>query len=251
MSKSQQQQFIETLIPYAEADYLKTGVLPSITISQAILESNWGKSGLTKNYNNAFGIKADKSWTGKKVNMGSNEWNPATGKMVMQDSYFRVYDNLGQSVRDHSDFFWKNGRYADFLQSMKSGNYKEAVLELGKTGYATDPDYSVKLRSIIETYDLDKVDKGEKPSDMVWIENRNNNAGDISDSREELEDIEENGGGFVDRLKNGLNPMTGIAETMNNFVEETLPNAGFILAGIVVGVIGLIFLFNESGTGVE
>nr|SUY22553.1 mannosyl-glycoprotein endo-beta-N-acetylglucosamidase [Clostridioides difficile] len=40
---------------------------PSITIGQAILESGWGNSKLTKQSNNLFGIKADKAWKGKSV----------------------------------------------------------------------------------------------------------------------------------------------------------------------------------------
>ncbi len=32
-------------------------ILPSMTIAQAILESNWGKSGLAKDCHNYFGMK--------------------------------------------------------------------------------------------------------------------------------------------------------------------------------------------------
>ena len=51
--------------PDTAADMQKSGVLASLTIAQAILESGWGKSGLTVKGNALFGIKAGKSWSGK------------------------------------------------------------------------------------------------------------------------------------------------------------------------------------------
>ena len=52
------QQFIERLVPHAQELQDGYGVLPSIILGQAILESNWGKSTLASKYNNLFGIKA-------------------------------------------------------------------------------------------------------------------------------------------------------------------------------------------------
>ena len=34
------------------------GLFPSVMIAQAALESGWGESGLSKKYNNYFGVKA-------------------------------------------------------------------------------------------------------------------------------------------------------------------------------------------------
>ena len=59
--------FIGRIAPLAVEDMKKTGVLASLTIAQAILESGWGESTLAKNYNNLFGIKADSSWKGESV----------------------------------------------------------------------------------------------------------------------------------------------------------------------------------------
>ena len=60
----EQKKFIERVGALAAADMQKSGVLASLTIAQAILESGWGKSGLTVKGNALFGIKAGKSWTG-------------------------------------------------------------------------------------------------------------------------------------------------------------------------------------------
>jgi transposase len=69
----EQKKFIERVGALAAADMQKSGVLASLTIAQAILESGWGKSGLTVKGNALFGIKAGtselhpKSWTRKST----------------------------------------------------------------------------------------------------------------------------------------------------------------------------------------
>lgn len=52
-----QQQFIDLLVPGAKEAYNKYRVFPSVTIAQAILESNWGKSDKADKCKNIFGIK--------------------------------------------------------------------------------------------------------------------------------------------------------------------------------------------------
>ena len=51
------QQFISTLGPLATKDMRTSGILASITMAQAILESGWGTSELAVNANNYFGMK--------------------------------------------------------------------------------------------------------------------------------------------------------------------------------------------------
>ncbi|HFI0035814.1 TPA: glucosaminidase domain-containing protein [Streptococcus suis] len=41
-----------------------TGILSSVILAQAILESAWGNSILAQEANNLFGIKADSNWLG-------------------------------------------------------------------------------------------------------------------------------------------------------------------------------------------
>lgn len=54
-----QKQFVREVYPEAMKSYREKGILPSITIAQAILESSWGNSELAKSPNyNLFGIKA-------------------------------------------------------------------------------------------------------------------------------------------------------------------------------------------------
>src|SRR6476469_583637 len=84
-----------------------TGLFASLMMAQAILESSDkhgvpGNSTLARLYNNHFGIKADRGWTGKKVNLQTRE--VFDNKDVMVGDYFRVYDEPEQSFKDRIQF---------------------------------------------------------------------------------------------------------------------------------------------------
>ena len=49
--------FIKMIGDAAVSYYKEYRILPSLTIAQAILESNWGKSGLSRDCYNFFGMK--------------------------------------------------------------------------------------------------------------------------------------------------------------------------------------------------
>ena len=55
---TEQKNYIELVGKVAKSDMKNSGVPASLTIAQAILEGNWGKSELAKNGNAIFGIKA-------------------------------------------------------------------------------------------------------------------------------------------------------------------------------------------------
>ena len=147
--------FIEAMAPVAQESYKEHGVLPSITLAQGIIESAWGKSGLTVQGNNLFGIKADISWTGPVIEMNTQEF--VNGQYITVVARWRVYDRWEDSILDHGKFLKENIRYEQAgVFSVK--NYKEQAEALLRAGYATDPNYSNKLCSMIESYSLDQYD---------------------------------------------------------------------------------------------
>ena len=93
-------EFLAEIGPAAVDDMIATGVLASVTIAQAILESNWGKSAPN---NTLFGIKGD-----GQVLKTMEEIN---GKMVEVVDGFAVYDSWVDSIFSHSLFLKINGRY--------------------------------------------------------------------------------------------------------------------------------------------
>ena len=63
---------------------------------------------------------------------------------------------------DHSVFLESRDRY-NSLFKLRKNNYVKWAIGLRKAGYATDPAYADKLISIIERYELWKLDGSKKP----------------------------------------------------------------------------------------
>ena len=108
------------------------------------LESGWGKSEI-RGSNNLFGIKATGGWTGPTVNATTTEY--IDGKAVKKIEKFRAYASYAEGFRDWAQLVAKNPRYA---AALTPGNDAAAFARgLAKGGYATDPDYAVKLTRTI------------------------------------------------------------------------------------------------------
>ncbi|WP_458114848.1 glycoside hydrolase family 73 protein [Enterococcus faecium] len=151
------QQFIERLVPHAQELQDGYGVLPSIILGQAILESNWGKSTLASKYNNLFGIKAYGDQ--KKISLETKEFVNEEWITIQGD--FKVYDSWEQSMDDHTQLFvqgvdWNPALYEKVITAT---NYQEAAQALQEAGYATDPGYAQKIIQVIETYQLNQYDR--------------------------------------------------------------------------------------------
>lgn len=142
--------FVNSLKDGAVEAYNKYGVLPSLTMAQAILESGWGNSAIG---NNIFGIKAGSGWTGKTKTCKTGEQN-SDGSRYTITATFRDYDSVAESVEDHAKLL-TSSRYQSVIDS---SNYKEACVNVKKCGYATDVNYANSLINIIETYGLDQWD---------------------------------------------------------------------------------------------
>ena len=128
----------------------KYGVLASLTIAQAILETGWGKASVG---NNIFGIKAGGSWTGGSVSARTREWN---GKAyVTITAAFRAYASIAASIEDHAALLAGNSRYKNIIGCT---DYKQVCRYIQADGYATDPGYASKLISLIEQYGLHQFD---------------------------------------------------------------------------------------------
>ncbi|MFJ5562767.1 glycoside hydrolase family 73 protein [Lysinibacillus xylanilyticus] len=149
--------FIDEIAPLAvELNKQTGGVLPSVTIAQAILESNYGKSELAIKANNLFGIKG--SYKGKSVKMQTMEYK--NNKSYTIETEFRAYPDLKSAFIDHTKLIlegtsWNEHQYYDVLAA---ANYQEAAHALKKNHYSTDPMYPEKLIAIIEQYNLGKYD---------------------------------------------------------------------------------------------
>lgn len=150
--------FIDEIKDEAIKNYKEYKILPSITISQAILESSWGDSDLAKKYNNLFGIKADIFWKGDYVTLETLEFKDTT----INDK-FRVYKNKNQSIEDHAKFLVDNERYREG-GVFKAKTYIQQATALQDSGYSTAQDengqkrYARDLMNLIRQYNLQLID---------------------------------------------------------------------------------------------
>ena len=130
-------------------------ILACISMSQAILESSWGE-GKHALQNNHFGIKCH-NWTGASF-YAIDDDKDEDGNLI--ESCFRTYDAADESWRDHS-IFLQQPRYQLLYDC--GLDYRAWAFGLQNAGYATDPEYANKLISIIERYELYKLDGMSSP----------------------------------------------------------------------------------------
>ena len=152
-----QQSFFNKILPAIQQVSQKNSIVTSVMLAQSILESGWGTSQLATNAYNIFGIKADSSWKGNTYTVQTKE--VVNGKTITVEKQFRAYKSLLESISDYGSFFtstaWRTKNYASFLQAT---NYETALTSLLASGYATDPAYAEKLKSLIQRYSLDQYD---------------------------------------------------------------------------------------------
>ena len=147
-----QKAFVAKIGAAAREDMRVTGILASLTIAQAICESGWGASGLTRAANNLFGIKG--SYNGRSVQYPTQEY--INGRYVKIKAQFKSYPDWPASINDHSALFLRLDRYANLRGET---DYREACRKVAADGYATSPTYTTTLVKLIEDYDLTVWDK--------------------------------------------------------------------------------------------
>ena len=144
--------FLASIHDGALSGWKNYGVLPSVTAAQAIIESAWGRSALSTEGHNLFGIKG--SYNGQSINMMTRE--VYGGRSVYVNAAFRRYDNNSQSVDDHGRFLAVNSRYHNLLWQQ---DYRTVTRLIRQDGYATDPSYTTTLNSVIQRYNLTEWDR--------------------------------------------------------------------------------------------
>ena len=151
--------FLNQIIPSATVIAAQNDLYASVMMAQAILESGWGTSTLSKapNYN-LFGIKGE--YNGESINMETLEDSGGQNYYPI-NAEFRKYPSYAESLQDYAALLangtsWNPTYYAGAWKS-NAATYQDATAYL--TGrYATDTAYSTKLNRIIAQYGLDQYD---------------------------------------------------------------------------------------------
>lgn len=144
----------------AVKSHQETGMSAALQVAQAILETGWGQYVPVDKYsgqfsNNLFGMKG----TGSAGSIISTTWEVYNGVSYTVDDYFRAYNNVEENWRDHKDLLLTRSWYAPFRAVMA-----DPVLGawgLRKSGYATDPQYPIKLISLMKQHNLFQLDEVE------------------------------------------------------------------------------------------
>jgi flagellar rod assembly protein/muramidase FlgJ len=139
--------FVASIAPTAKAVAEELGIDPRIVIAQAALETGWGTS---VKRNNLFGIKSH----GKKDGLMVQTHEVLDGKRIKVRDSFRQYDSYDASIADYGSFLKQNKRYKPMLQAT---TLREQVEALGKSGYATDPEYADKVMAIAKSKRLEAL----------------------------------------------------------------------------------------------
>jgi flagellum-specific peptidoglycan hydrolase FlgJ len=152
-------EYIENYKDLAIVEMYRTGIPASITLAQALHESNYGTSPLAMKANNHFGIKCKNYWIGKTYYHKDDDLNKR-GQLI--ESCFRAYTEDIDSYVDRSNFLMQTDRYKVLFNYDKE-DYTSWAYGLKNCGYATDPNYAEKLISKIERYNLAAYDKSDDP----------------------------------------------------------------------------------------
>ena len=132
------------------------GVNPSVVIAQAILESGYGTSKLSK-YNNIFGLNNYND--GYLIGAGfivievPQEKN---GKLYYNYERMATFSNLMDCIRSLKKWYTRP-KYIENLIEAGTDSTKQ-IIAIKKSGYATDSKYVDKIVDIIKRFNLTQYD---------------------------------------------------------------------------------------------
>ena len=144
-------EFVSQVMPTIRRAASALGLNPLGLLAQAALETGWGQR-MPRTADgspsfNMFGIKAGDSWTGARATADTMEFS--NGVATPRRTAFRAYGSIEDSVNDFANLLKSSPRYRD---AVAAGNDIQAYVEgIGKSGYATDPEYAGKLSQILNS----------------------------------------------------------------------------------------------------
>jgi flagellar protein FlgJ len=142
-------EFVNRMMPSIQRAASTLGINPAGMLAQAALETGWGqrmpRAADGSPSHNLFGIKAGEEWTGARAIADSME--VINGVATPRRTTFRAYASVEESVNDFANLLKNSPRYRDVIAA--GGNAGAYIAAMGKSGYATDPEYGNKLYQIL------------------------------------------------------------------------------------------------------
>jgi len=132
--------YIEKHSPAAQKLMRETGVPASVILAVAIHESAYGNSRIARYLNNHFGIKGKNNST--KIR-----------------SAYKGYGSVLDSYRDFVGLLQRRKATKPLFDNHSSSDYKGWVKGIARSGYSETGDWSRKVISTIDRYNLEKYDE--------------------------------------------------------------------------------------------
>lgn len=145
-------EFIAAATAAARASSADSGFPVGVTVAQAALESAWGRSQLSRQAHNYFGIKAHGGLP--SVEFPTHEFEG--GRLVRVAARFARYESLEACFAGRDRLIARLSVYAD--ARAVAGN-PEAFIRALARHWATDPKYADKLLAIYRAHGLDALDR--------------------------------------------------------------------------------------------
>jgi peptidoglycan hydrolase FlgJ len=141
--------FVREVLPHAHQAAASLGIHPLALVAQAAVETGWGRHVMSGHDGassfNLFGIKAGGEWSGAKVSKRTLEVEAGTA--IQKQAHFRSYSSMAESFSDYVKVITQSPRYREVLEHGKTmEGFAEAI---GRSGYATDPEYANKIKGIL------------------------------------------------------------------------------------------------------
>jgi hypothetical protein len=152
-----QQAFLNAAGGAARLDAALTHVPASVTVAQAILESDWGRSSLAQAANNYFGMKVMGTLGNDGVVYLPTSEYDESGTLLTTVSAFRAYKSLADSTADHDQLLATASRYASAMQV--ADDPRQFAAQIAQDGYSSDPEYADKLVDLMDRYNLYQLDR--------------------------------------------------------------------------------------------
>jgi len=152
-----QEDFVNRMLPPIRRVASALNLDPQALLAQAALETGWGqrmpRNADGSSSNNMFGIKAGEEWNGARATADTVE--VSNGVASTRRNAFRAYGSIEESVNDFAKLLASSSRYREALST--GGDAQSYIASIGKSGYATDPDYSNKLNQILNSEPIQAV----------------------------------------------------------------------------------------------
>ena len=145
-------EFLRLATAAALATSRTSGLPPVITVAQAALESAWGRSRLSREAHNYFGIKAHRG--GDFIELPTTE--SINGNLVRCAARFARYGSMEECFADRDRMILELACYADARARTAD---PEAFIRALARHWATDPLYAEKVLRVYHGNSLDRIDR--------------------------------------------------------------------------------------------